>query len=203
MTWRRPSQSLKSPTTDTRRALGAQTAKCTPFVPFMLIGWAPRRSNRRRCEPSAKQVVVHRAEHGPVNVGVVDRPRSLAVELSCRIAQWLPRCDGRPPSKRPLDRAGARACRQVSIEGHRLNFAGPRDEGAGEKAANGFLNAKNRKRVRMRSGSDCFCFFRRQGKPVLSASGTVPFSVMGRLSKFPLHTGGWCGLKKTIPCAMY
>ncbi len=27
MTWRRPSQLLKSPTTDTRRALGAQTAK--------------------------------------------------------------------------------------------------------------------------------------------------------------------------------
>ena len=28
--WRRPSQSLKSPTTVTRRAFGAQTAKCTP-----------------------------------------------------------------------------------------------------------------------------------------------------------------------------
>ena len=28
--WTRPSQSLKSPTTLTRSALGAQTAKCTP-----------------------------------------------------------------------------------------------------------------------------------------------------------------------------
>jgi len=33
MAWRRPSQSLKSPTTATLRALGAQTAKLTPSTP--------------------------------------------------------------------------------------------------------------------------------------------------------------------------
>src|SRR5438105_11576748 len=35
---RRPSQRLKSPTTRTPRAFGAQTAKATPGVPSMAIG---------------------------------------------------------------------------------------------------------------------------------------------------------------------
>jgi hypothetical protein len=39
--WRRPSQALKSPTTLTRRALGAQTAKAVPSVPSWLRGCAP------------------------------------------------------------------------------------------------------------------------------------------------------------------
>ena len=38
---RRPSQSLKSPTRLTRRALGAQTAKATPSTPSCTSGWAP------------------------------------------------------------------------------------------------------------------------------------------------------------------
>ena len=38
---RRPSQLLKSPTTETRWALGAQTAKRTPATPSIVIGWAP------------------------------------------------------------------------------------------------------------------------------------------------------------------
>ena len=37
----RPSQPLKSPTTLTRCALGAQTAKCTPAAPPIVIGCAP------------------------------------------------------------------------------------------------------------------------------------------------------------------
>ena len=35
MAWRRPSQKLKSPTTLTRRAFGANTAKATPSTPSM------------------------------------------------------------------------------------------------------------------------------------------------------------------------
>ena len=62
-TWRRPSQSLKSPTTETRCALGAQTAKCTPSAPSWSIRCAPSLSNSRRCEPSRDVVVVHRPEH--------------------------------------------------------------------------------------------------------------------------------------------
>jgi hypothetical protein len=51
--WRRPSQLLKSPTTDTRRAFGAQTAKATPFTPSISRRCAPSRSQGRRCVPSA------------------------------------------------------------------------------------------------------------------------------------------------------
>src|SRR3546814_2495817 len=51
--WRRPSQWLKSPTTDTRRAEGAQTAKCTPATPSRVIGCAPSTCQSARCEPSA------------------------------------------------------------------------------------------------------------------------------------------------------
>ncbi len=40
---RRPSQLLKSPTTLTLVALGAQTAKFTPSMPSMLRNWAPSR----------------------------------------------------------------------------------------------------------------------------------------------------------------
>ena len=42
--WRRPSQPLKSPTTETRRAFGAHTAKCTPAAPSCSIACAPSRS---------------------------------------------------------------------------------------------------------------------------------------------------------------
>jgi len=42
--WRRPSQALKPPTTDTRRALGAQTAKRVPATPSTVTGCAPSHS---------------------------------------------------------------------------------------------------------------------------------------------------------------
>ena len=44
MGWQRPSQWLKGPTTLTRRALGAQTAKVTPGTPSTTRGCAPSRS---------------------------------------------------------------------------------------------------------------------------------------------------------------
>src|SRR5574337_798887 len=39
--WRRPSHLLKSPTTLTLLALGAQTAKQTPDTPLRVSRWAP------------------------------------------------------------------------------------------------------------------------------------------------------------------
>jgi len=41
---RRPSQELKSPTTETERAFGAQTAKAVPRTPSSSRTWAPSRS---------------------------------------------------------------------------------------------------------------------------------------------------------------
>ena len=77
--WRRPSQALKSPTTETRRACGAQTAKCTP-------GDAVQR-HRMGAEPFVKclmraleqQMVVQRAKHRPEAEGVVEFPMPAGV----------------------------------------------------------------------------------------------------------------------------
>jgi hypothetical protein len=41
ITFRRPSQPLNGPTTEARRALGAQSAKVTPETPSISAGWAP------------------------------------------------------------------------------------------------------------------------------------------------------------------
>ena len=50
--WTRPSHRLKSPTTLTRSALGAHTAKCTPAIIPQCIGCAPSFSYARSCVPS-------------------------------------------------------------------------------------------------------------------------------------------------------
>ena len=53
--WRRPSQSLKVPMTETRRAFGAQTANAVPATPSSVSSCAPRTSPRRRWLPSPKR----------------------------------------------------------------------------------------------------------------------------------------------------
>lgn len=45
MGYRRPSQKLKSPTTETRWALGAQRQKCVPTISSSWRKWAPNISN--------------------------------------------------------------------------------------------------------------------------------------------------------------
>ena len=63
MGWRRPSQSLKSPTTETRCALGAQTAKCTPSTPSWCIEMGAERSIEPQMRALDEQVIVDRTEH--------------------------------------------------------------------------------------------------------------------------------------------
>jgi hypothetical protein len=106
------------------------------------------------------EIVIHRAQYGPVGIGVVNFPG--AGRIGRRIAQGLAGGDGKTPFEQAADFAGLEPADRLSIECQRLNFAGTGDEGAGEKSAKGFLDAENRKRVSMRSGSDCFCFFRRK-----------------------------------------
>ena len=50
--WRRASQELKSPTTATRSALGAHTAKRTPSTPSTVTMLAPSDSASSKCRPS-------------------------------------------------------------------------------------------------------------------------------------------------------
>ena len=63
--WRRPSQWLKSPTTLTRWALGAQTVKPVPATPWWLRGVAPSTSNGRRWVPSASSQASISPSTGP------------------------------------------------------------------------------------------------------------------------------------------
>src|SRR5262245_37502320 len=53
--WQRPSQSLKSPTTLTRCALGAHTAKLVPATPSTARNCEPSFSYRRRSSPLPKR----------------------------------------------------------------------------------------------------------------------------------------------------
>src|SRR4029077_13287943 len=50
---RRPSHEVKSPTTETDRALGAQTANAAPAEPSILRTWAPSSSYRCSWLPSS------------------------------------------------------------------------------------------------------------------------------------------------------
>ena len=76
---RRPSQPLKSPTTETRRACGAQTAKLTPATPSWSMGWAPSRVVELAVGAFDQQVVVHRPQHRPEAERIVETPRAAGV----------------------------------------------------------------------------------------------------------------------------
>ena len=94
MAWRRPSQQLKSPTTLTRRAFGAQTTKATPCDAFHLHRMSAELVVEREVVAFAEQVEIELGEHGrkavrilqldlavaeagaqPVVLGIVERPR--------------------------------------------------------------------------------------------------------------------------------
>ncbi len=62
---RRPSQALKSPTTDTRAAAGAQTAKITPATPSISAVRAPRHSSTANGSPPAKRASAASSSSGP------------------------------------------------------------------------------------------------------------------------------------------
>ena len=70
MGWRRPSQLLKSPITETRLALGAQTAKDTPAMPSWTVGTAPNRSAKLPVTPFRKKILVRVAEHRSEAIGI-------------------------------------------------------------------------------------------------------------------------------------
>ena len=55
MTWRAPSQPLKSPITETPRAFGAHTAKRTPSLPSRTQWCAPNQRQARSAVPSLKR----------------------------------------------------------------------------------------------------------------------------------------------------
>ena len=114
--WRRPSQSLNGPTTETRRALGAQTAKCVPGDALELHRMGAELVEQPQMGAFADVVVVHRPEHRAEAVGIEDVP--LAAVIAGVIADRLPfaRCSTLPSKKPASCRAGQLAeqlCRRA------------------------------------------------------------------------------------------
>ena len=68
----RPSQPLKSPTTLTRWALGAQTAKWTPSAPPMRSGCAPSLVVDPGVVPFAEQIEIEVGDDAAEPVGIVE-----------------------------------------------------------------------------------------------------------------------------------
>ena len=100
--WRRPSQWLKSPTTLTRRAFGAQTAKATPSTPSIVVGMRAEPLEDAAVAALGHQIDVERAEHRREAVGVFRLPGRVA------------RCEAQPVGERRSavrDRAGEEARR--------------------------------------------------------------------------------------------
>ncbi len=72
MGWRRPSQSLKSPTTLTRRAFGAQTAKATPATPSIVRHVRAEHLPKTQMRAFGDEVRVHFTENRTETVGILD-----------------------------------------------------------------------------------------------------------------------------------
>ena len=79
--WTRPSQWLKSPTTDTRWALGAQTAKWVPATPPSSIMCAPSFLVDFVVRAFIEEIDVHLAKHGTEGIGILLSPRFPGVAL--------------------------------------------------------------------------------------------------------------------------
>ncbi len=77
----RPSHPLKSPTTLTRRALGAHTAKCTPGRTPCDHRPGPEAIERSDVRALGKEVLIERGQHRTVAVGIVDLDRLAAAAL--------------------------------------------------------------------------------------------------------------------------
>ena len=71
MGWRRASQALKSPTTATRRALGAQTAKRTPATPSKVMALAPKTIGQLEMAAFVEQMQVELAEQQAEGIGIL------------------------------------------------------------------------------------------------------------------------------------
>ena len=72
MGWRRPSQPLKSPTTETRRAFGAQTRNAMPATPSSSIGMGAELLVQPQMIALGDQIDVQLAEDRREAVGIVD-----------------------------------------------------------------------------------------------------------------------------------
>ena len=86
MAWRRPSHRLKSPTTLTRLAAGANTAKATPDTPSSTIGMGAELFVEMHVRPFAEQVEIEIGQDRREAVGVFDLDLPFAVARAQAVA---------------------------------------------------------------------------------------------------------------------
>ena len=215
--WRRPSQSLKSPTTETRGRSAPRPRNGRRRRPHGRCGCAPSLSNSRRCVPSRDVVVVHRAEHRAEGVGVGHPP--FAAGVAGAVAERLALADRRAGLRRSRRRGGARA----------LPAGLPSRVKASSSAAPGRRRgrrARRRPRARRARRRDRRACRRRsprssrRSRPAAVAAllrltgslltGAPPRSAVragrqsrlqARFPRFLAHIAGSCGRTRTSPCA--
>ena len=146
--WARPSQPLKSPTTLTRWAFGAQTAKCTPSESPMRMRMRAERVVDVFVAALAEQVEIEVADDAAVAIRVVDldrvvaridHPQAIVGDLVHALEQHLEAARGMPPLHGR--RVGARP------DQRRLPGVGQHDPD--RHAAVGDVRAEKRERIVM------------------------------------------------------
>ena len=107
MGWRRVSQALKSPTTETARALGAQTAKRTPATPSMVIGREPSAKRQLEMPAFAEQIDIQVAQQtGRTNTDPQSPARRRASEYATgKVRRCRPGPANKPQRLRRQQRA--------------------------------------------------------------------------------------------------
>ncbi len=143
MTWRPGFQSLKSPTTATRSALGAQTAKWTPPRPDARSGARPscHRGGSDCLRPSGNR---QRSEDGAEAVRIGDPPFRAVTPRARYFTGWAGPLTA--PSNRPRARDALQSPRRAGqVEGRDL--LRNRHQRPQERAARSFMRSQQREGI--------------------------------------------------------
>ena len=150
--WRRPSHSLNSPTTETRRARGAHTAKWTPADALMLERAGAELVPQAKMRPFGMEVVVERAEQWAEAIGILERPGAAGVAT--------PRGDrrGRVPRHGPLEHAvwvaRGQGGERLAIVGYDADLVRMGYEGTNDPSLAGRMGPEHAERVRVTPRGD-------------------------------------------------
>ena len=139
--WRRPSQALKSPTTATRSAFGAQTAKRTPATPSIVMALAPSALGQLEVPAFVEQMQVELAEQRAEGIGILGLlHRARPVD-----AQQIGRAVGRRvPANRPSGCVGSSRPSDAPVAApQHLDRLRARQEGADDAARRAVVRAEH------------------------------------------------------------
>ena len=154
--WTRPSHALKLPTTLTRRAFGAHTAKCTPVRMPCVIGVRAQLVEGLQVRAFAEQVNVERREHGTVAIRIVDLARRSVGPLQAQaVIEILAHRIG---DHDLVDAVDVHAIERARLVGSRRRRSStPRTWGRKtriDEAGSGLVRTEHRERIRMLAANE-------------------------------------------------